>query len=62
MCALQVLHCLSCIHQVSHLSVPASSGVAEINDAEATTTARTITEEKCIMSDDVIWDEIYLKG
>jgi hypothetical protein len=46
---------------VSHLSVPASSGVAEINDAEATT-ARTITEEKCIMSDDVIWDEIYLKG
>jgi hypothetical protein len=32
-------------------------GAAEIDDANATTAARTIVEEKRIASEDVIWDQ-----
>jgi hypothetical protein len=34
--------------------VTVSEGVAEIDDAKAATMARTIAEEKCIVSEDVI--------
>lgn len=37
-------------------------GVAEIDDAKAATTARTITEEKRIVCEGVIWNQINLKG
>jgi hypothetical protein len=36
-------------------------GVAEVDDAKAATTARAIAEEKRIVSEDVIWDQILLK-
>ncbi|KAG1785288.1 uncharacterized protein HD556DRAFT_1314403 [Suillus plorans] len=46
---------LSYKHQRGHVSVPLSMGVgvAEIDDAKAAATARTIAEEKRIMSEDV---------
>ncbi|KAG2340285.1 hypothetical protein BDR05DRAFT_950555 [Suillus weaverae] len=37
-------------------------GVAEIDDAKTATTARTIAQEKRIVYEDVIWDQINLKG
>jgi hypothetical protein len=36
-------------------------GLAEIDDAKAATTARTIAEEKRIVSEDVIQDQMLLK-
>jgi hypothetical protein len=42
------------------VSVPTSACVADINDAEAAITARTIAKEKRMISEEVIWDEIYL--
>lgn len=32
-------------------------GVAEIDDANAVTTARTVTKAKRILSEDVIWEQ-----
>jgi hypothetical protein len=36
-------------------------GVAEIDDAKAATTTRTVAEEKRILSEDVIWNQMLLK-
>jgi hypothetical protein len=36
-------------------------GVAETDDTKAATTARAIAEEKRIVSEDVIWDQMPLK-
>jgi hypothetical protein len=49
-----VSHCLSCAHKAKQCWMSASMGVAEIDDANAVTTARTIAEEKRIVSEDVI--------
>lgn len=38
-----------------------SASVAEIDGVKAATTTRTIVEEKRIVSEDVIWDQICLK-
>ncbi|KAG2755802.1 hypothetical protein P692DRAFT_201782433, partial [Suillus brevipes Sb2] len=38
-----------------------SMGLAEIDDAKAPTTARTIAEEQRIVSEDVIQDQMLLK-
>lgn len=40
----------------------ASRGVAEIDDVKTATTARIIAEEKRIVYEDGIWDEINLNG
>lgn len=55
----QVLHCLSWMHHEAHSLESAS--VAEIDGVKAATTTRTIVEEKRIVSEDVIWDQICLK-
>lgn len=41
------------------LSEAASMGVAHVNDAKATATVRTMAEEKCIMSEDVMGSAEY---
>jgi hypothetical protein len=50
----QVSHSESFVQKKSHCSTSASMGLAEIDDAKAATTARTIAEEKRIVSEDVI--------
>jgi hypothetical protein len=37
-------------------------GVAEIDDAKAATTVRTVAEKKRIVCEDEIWDQINLNG
>jgi hypothetical protein len=50
----QVSHWEFFEQKVKQCSTSASMGVAEIDDAIAATTARTIAEEKRIVSEDVI--------
>ncbi|KAG2743272.1 hypothetical protein P692DRAFT_20183343 [Suillus brevipes Sb2] len=52
--AMQVSHWEFFEQKVKQCSTSASMGVAEIDDAIAATTARTIAEEKRIVSEDVI--------
>lgn len=42
-----------------HRSESASMGVADVDDAKAAATARTIAEEKCIVSEDVMRSAEY---
>lgn len=48
-----VSHCLSCAQKAKQCWTSAPMGVAEIDDANAVTTARTIAEKR-IVSEDVI--------
>jgi hypothetical protein len=57
----QLLHWRSNAQKKEHLSASASLGVAEIGDIKAAATARTIAKLRCIVCEDVRWDQIVLK-
>ncbi|KAG2039435.1 hypothetical protein BDR03DRAFT_951912 [Suillus americanus] len=59
---MQLLHYLSCRQKKSHVSTAASKGAAEIDDAKAAATARTVAKAKRIVCEDVRWNQINLKG
>lgn len=55
----QVSQSLSVAHKPLQCWSSLSMGMAEIDDVKAATMARTIAEEKRIVSEDMIWDQIW---
>jgi hypothetical protein len=59
-----VVHCEYLWQKTGHFSPSASAGTAEIDDVKVAMTARTIAHwlEIRIVSEDVIWCQLNMKG
>jgi hypothetical protein len=53
---------LSIQQNQGHDPALSSRGLAEIDDAKAAATARIIAEEKRMVYEDMIWDQIIIEG